>query len=230
MTSRIPVVENVLKHNDEFAQINREALREAGVRCLNIMGSPGCGKTALLERTLGALRGEMRIGILTGDLTTTRDAERLAALCGHVGQINTGKGCHLDANQVRQGMRTMPLDELDLLIIENVGNLICPVGFDLGQDAKVGMFSVPEGDDKPAKHPYIVLESALLILNKTDLLPFVPFDMHVFTSDLAAIREDVPLLRMSVATGDGLDRWLDWLRAFVRDREACARSVEAARS
>jgi hydrogenase nickel incorporation protein HypB len=220
----IPVVENVLKHNDQFAQMNRVALREAGVCCLNLMGSPGCGKTALLEKTLEALAGELAVGVLTGDLTTTRDAQRLAACCPHVAQINTGNGCHLDANQVRTGMAGLPLAELDLLIIENVGNLICPVGFDLGQDVKVGMFSVPEGDDKPAKHPYLVLEAALLLLNKIDLLPHVPFDLEAFGRDLAAIRNDVPLLHVSAISGEGLDRWLEWVRTLVAAAAANTRA------
>ncbi len=166
---QISVVENVLKLNDEVAQLNRLRLQEFAVQCINLMGSPGCGKTAILERTLQVMRDVRNVGVLTGDLTTTRDAERIAAHCDHVHQINTGNGCHLDANQVRQGMKLLPLIDLDLLIIENVGNLICPVGFDLGQTVKIGVFSVPEGDDKPSKHPRIVLEADLLLLNKTDL-------------------------------------------------------------
>lgn len=214
----IPVVENILKHNDEFASLNRQTLAEHNVACFNLIGSPGCGKTALLERTLADLAGEMTIGVLTGDLTTTRDAERLAKHAEHVGQINTGKGCHLDANQVRKGMDRLPIGDLDLLIIENVGNLICPVGFDLGQDVKAAMFSVPEGDDKPAKHPYAVLESAVVLLNKIDLLPYVPFDMDVFTEDLAKIREDVKLVQCSASTGEGLDEWLAWVRRLVESK------------
>jgi hydrogenase nickel incorporation protein HypB len=215
----IPVVENVLKLNDEIAASNRARLARAGTACVNLMGSPGSGKTALLERTLEALAGELRIGVVTGDLATTRDAERIAAHTEHVSQINTGRGCHLDANQVRQGMGHLPVDDLDLVVIENVGNLICPVGYDLGQDAKVGMFSVPEGEDKPAKHPYLVLEAALLILNKSDLLPHVPFDLGVFESDIRGMREDVPVLTMSVVTGEGVDGWLDWLRKLVANRK-----------
>lgn len=210
----IDVVQNVLKLNDEVAALNRQTLRRHNVRCLNLMGSPGSGKTLLLEKTLAALREEMVIGVITGDLTTTRDAERLADHCRKVTQINTGKGCHLDANQVRQGMLSMPLAELDLLIIENVGNLICPVGFDLGQDVKVGLFSVPEGDDKPAKHPYIVLEAGLLLLNKMDLLPYVPFDMEVFERDIRSIRDDVSILKLSAVSGEGVQPWLDWVRAL----------------
>ncbi len=218
----IEVVQNVLKLNDEVAALNRETLRQANVPCLNLMGSPGSGKTLLLEKTLTALRDEFQIGVITGDLTTTRDAERLSQRCCKVTQINTGKGCHLDANQVRQGMASMPLDQLDLLIIENVGNLICPVGFDLGQDVKVGLFSVPEGDDKPAKHPYLVLEATLLLLNKIDLLPHVPFDMNVFDADIRNLRDDVPVLKLSAVTGEALEGWLDWLRALVAEAQPAA--------
>jgi hydrogenase nickel incorporation protein HypB len=214
-STTIPVVENVLKLNDEIAHLNRVALKQANVTCLDILGSPGCGKTTLLERTLDALRSDLRIGMITGDIATTRDAERLANFCDHVTQINTGGGCHLDANQVRQGMGNLPVSDLDVLIIENVGNLICPVGFDLGQDAKIGIFSVPEGDDKPAKHPRVVLESNVILLNKIDLLPHVPFDLAAFEKDVHSIREDVPILQISAATGEGLDPWLDWVRSTV---------------
>lgn len=214
----IQVVQNVLKLNDEIAAMNRAALADAGVACVNIIGSPGSGKTSLLETTLRALRDEIRIGVITGDIATTRDAERLAGLCTQVTQINTGGSCHLEAHQVRQGMATLRLGELDLLFIENVGNLICPVGFDLGQGAKVGIFSVPEGADKPAKHPRIVLEADLLLLTKTDLLPYVPFDREVFHADLRTMRDPVPLLELSAMTGDGVGRWLGWLRAFAAGR------------
>jgi len=211
----IRVVENVLKLNDEVARQNREALGAAGVACINIIGSPGCGKTTLLEVTLGRLRDRLRIGVITGDIATTRDAERLAGYCEQVTQINTGGSCHLDANQVRQGMGNLSLEGLDLLVIENVGNLICPVGFDLGQGAKVGLFSVPEGDDKPAKHPRIVLEADLIVLTKTDLLPHVPFKRDAFERDLRAIRGDVELLELAALAGDGVDTWCEWVLGFV---------------
>lgn len=209
------VVENVLKLNDEVASLNRDALAEAGVACMDLIGSPGSGKTTLLEKTFDRLGGELRIGVITGDIATTRDAERLAEHCEQVTQINTGGSCHLDANQVRQGMANLDLSALDLLVVENVGNLICPVGFDLGQGAKVGLFSVPEGADKPAKHPRIVLEASVLLLGKTDLLPHVPFDLAVFHDDLRNMRQDVDLIELSALTGDGLDAWCDWVRAFV---------------
>jgi len=211
----IPVVENVLKLNDEIAAENRERLRAHNVACFNLIGSPGSGKTTLLERTLPLLTADLRVGIITGDIATTRDAQRLAAHCPHVTQINTGGSCHLDANQVKQGMRNLPIPKLDLLIIENVGNLICPVSFDLGQGATVGIFSVPEGADKPAKHPRIVLEASLLVLNKTDLLPHVPFDREVFLADLHALREDVPLVELSAHTGEGIETWTEWVRGFI---------------
>ncbi|MCU0725248.1 MAG: hydrogenase nickel incorporation protein HypB [Planctomycetes bacterium] len=212
---KIPLVEKVGKQNDEIAALNRVDLRAAGVRCLNLMGSPGCGKTLLLEKTLEALRGELSIGVITGDLTTTRDAERIARHTKAVVQINTGGGCHLEAHQVRQGIGKLDLPSLDLLVIENVGNLICPVGFDLGQDVKVGMFSVPEGEDKPAKHPQLLLQAGLLLLSKVDLMPHVPFRLDVFLADLAAIRGDLPVLALSATTGQGLGAWLAWLRAFA---------------
>jgi hydrogenase nickel incorporation protein HypB len=210
----IPVVENVLKLNDEVAALNRETLHRLRLTTIDLIGAPGCGKTALLEATLRRLQNRLHIGVLAGDLTTTRDAQRLARFCPQVVQINTGHGCHLDANQVRQAMGRLDLANLDLLVIENVGNLICPVGFDLGQDLKVGMFSVSEGDDKPAKHPYIVAESSLLVLNKTDLLPHVSFDMEVFRHDVTRLNPRVPLICVC-ARSDEIDPWITWLLQAV---------------
>lgn len=209
------VVENVLKLNDEVASLNRDALAEAGVACMDLIGSPGSGKTTLLEKTFDRLGGELRIGVITGDIATTRDAERLAEHCEQVTQINTGGSCHLDANQVRQGMANLDLSALDLLVVENVGNLICPVGFDLGQHLKVGMFSVSEGDDKPAKHPYLVHAASLVLLNKMDLLPFMDFDMSVFEGDVKRLNAEAELLRISVKEKD-LNGWLDWLNGKVQ--------------
>jgi len=211
----VQIVENVLKLNDEIASMNRAAVRAAGVRCIDLIGAPGCGKTALLEATLKTLRPELRIAVIAGDLATQRDADRMARFCDQVVQINTGKGCHLEANHVRQALGRLSLKGLDLLIIENVGNLICPVGFDLGQDSKVGMFAVSDGDDKAAKHPYIVREAGLLLLSKIDLLPYVPFDLPLFRQDVQRLNPTVPLLELSVVSGQGFDAWLDWLRRQV---------------
>jgi hydrogenase nickel incorporation protein HypB len=211
MTS-IRVVENVQRVNDEVAQANRERLARAGIRSINLMGGPGSGKTTLLERTLATLASEREIGVLTGDLATTRDAERLARFTPHVAQINTGRGCHLEAHQVRHGLDEILPAPLDVLFIENVGNLICPVSWDLGQDLRVALFSVTEGDDKPAKHPYIVLAADLVILNKVDLLPHIPFQRERFLEDVRALRDDVPVLELSAHTGQGMGRWLKWIQ------------------
>lgn len=218
---QVPIVENVLKLNDEIAQLNRQTLRQAGVFAVDLIGAPGCGKTALLEATLRHLRDATRAGVMVGDLTTDRDATRLARWCDQVVQINTGRGCHLDANQVRQALGRLDLDRLDLLFIENVGNLICPVGFDLGQDLKVGMFSVSEGDDKAAKHPHLVHASAVLLLNKMDLMPHVAFDAGRFRTDVGRLNPAADLLELSVRA-DQLDPWLAWLRARVRPAAAPA--------
>jgi len=209
---KIEVIENVLKLNDEVAALNRKRLQQARVFTIDLMGAPGCGKTALIEATLKSL-SDIRIGVIVGDLTTQRDADRMARITDRVVQVNTGKGCHLEAHHVMQAMAHMDLDQLDLLLIENVGNLICPVGFDLGQDVKVGMFCTTGGDDKAAKHPYIVCESSLLLLSKMDLLPYVPFDLTVFHNDIRQLNPLVELLQLSAITGDGMDSWVRWIRS-----------------
>lgn len=220
---KVPIVENVLKINDEMAAMNRRTLQDACVFTIDVIGAPGCGKTALIEATLAACRDDpTRFGVIVGDLATDRDATRLARQCQHVVQINTGKGCHLDANQVRQAVAQIELDAIDVLFIENVGNLICPVGFDLGQDVKVGVFCVAEGDDKAAKHPYLVQEADLLLLNKIDLLPHVPFDLEKLQADVERLNPGVDLLQVSVSDS-GLEKWLPWLR----DRIAAAISNRA---
>jgi len=216
---QVPIVENVLKLNDEIAAINRQTLRDAGLFAIDLIGALGCGKTALLEKTIQRLAGTLRLGVAVGDLTTARDAQRMAQWCDHVVQINTGKGCHLDANQVRQALTRLDLTQLDILLIENVGNLICPVGFDLGQDVKVGMFSISEGDDKPAKHPYLVQEASVLLLNKMDLKPYVPFDLNSFYADVKRLNHDIAVLEVSAHQGM-IGPWIDWLVAAAGRRPA----------
>ncbi len=207
---RVPVVENVLKLNDEVAAINRQSLDGANVFAVDLIGAPGCGKTSLLEATLRELADQLRMAVIVGDLATSRDGDRLQRWTPHVVQINTGRGCHLDANQVRQAMAHLDLNTLDVLIIENVGNLICPVGFDLGQHAKVGMFSVSEGDDKAAKHPHLVTAADVLLLNKTDLAPYVSFEKAQFLSDVAKLNPSVATLEISVRQAQ-IGSWLDWI-------------------
>ncbi len=210
-SQRIEVVERVLEANDEVAAAIRAELTRRGIFAVDVIGAPGCGKTALLEATLQSLKGRRRPAVLVGDLTTRRDGDRLARWCDQVVQISTGQGCHLEAGEVRDALASIDLDRVDLLFIENVGNLICPVGFDLGQGAKVGIFATTEGDDKPAKHPYLVTEADLLLLNKIDLLPHVTFDRAAFESDVRLLNRGVPWLDVSATTGQGLDRWLAWL-------------------
>jgi len=207
----IPIIENVLKLNDDVAAHNRRRLSDAGVFTVDLMGSPGCGKTTLLEQTLMQLAGEFNVGVIVGDLATTRDAARLRRWCANVVQINTDRGCHLEAHQVRRAMDCLNVDRLDVLIIENVGNLICPVGFDLGQDVKVGMFSVTEGDDKAAKHPHLVCAADLILLNKIDLSEAVLFDESLFRDDITRLHSDVAVMNIDAAHGQ-IDNWLSWLR------------------
>jgi hydrogenase nickel incorporation protein HypB len=212
MSTTVPIVENVLKLNDELALQNRQIFERHGVFVVDLIGAPGAGKTALLELTLRKLKDIVAIGVIVGDPATCRDGDRLAKYSQHIVQVNTGSGCHLDANQVRHAMDKLKLEDLDILIIENVGNLICPVSFNLGQNSKIGIFSVSEGDDKAAKHPNLVVSADLLILNKIDLLPYIPFDLPRFRQDVEHLNRTAPLLELSVAK-DQIGPWLDWLTA-----------------
>jgi hydrogenase nickel incorporation protein HypB len=214
-TMRVPLSERVLEINDDIAAQNRARLADRGIFAVDIIGAPGCGKTAILEATLRALKGRRRPAVLVGDLTTRRDGDRLARWCDQVVQISTGQGCHLEAGQIRDALAGIDLDAVDVLFIENVGNLICPVGFDLGQAAKVGIFSTTEGDDKPGKHPYLVDAADLLLLNKVDLLPYLTFDRSAFDADIRLLNPSVPILGMSATTGEGLDAWLAWLERGI---------------
>lgn len=212
-SKRVVMTERILEANDTIAAATRADLLDRGILAVDIIGAPGSGKTALLETTLRALHGRRRPAVLVGDLTTQRDGDRLARWCDRVVQISTGQGCHLEAGQVRAAMAELDLDAVELLLIENVGNLICPVGFDLGQMATIGVFSVTEGDDKAAKHPYLVEEADLILLNKIDLLPYVAFDLEAFRADIRLLNADVPVLEVSAATGQGIDAWIAWLDA-----------------
>jgi hydrogenase nickel incorporation protein HypB len=212
------MVERVLEANDEIAAVTRDELARRGIFAIDLIGAPGSGKTALLEATLQLLKGRRRPAVLVGDLATRRDGDRLARWCDRVVQISTGEGCHLEATQVRDALRQVDLEGVDLLFNENVGNLICPVGFDLGQTAKVGMFSLTEGDDKAAKHPYLVTAADLLLLNKIDLAPHLSFDRVGFEADVRLLNPRVPMLEVSATSGQGLDGWIAWI-----DRASAAR-------
>ena len=222
----LAVVENVLKANDEVAAELRARFREAGVFVVDLIGAPGCGKTALLEATLQQLGDALTMGVLVGDLATARDGERLERHTPHVVQINTGKSCHLEAHQIRRALEHVDLAALDVLVIENVGNLICPVGFDVGHDAKVGMLSVTEGDDKPAKHPHLIQASTALLLNKTDLLPHFDFDTAGFERDAQRLNPGVPLLQVAARAGD-IAPWREWLLARRGEKREPASAAPA---
>jgi hydrogenase nickel incorporation protein HypB len=210
-TVRVSVTERVLEANDDIAAVNRAELSRRGIFSIDLIGAPGSGKTALLEATLRELKGRRNPAVLVGDLATRRDGDRLARWCDRVIQISTGEGCHLEAVQIRDALARLDLNGVDVLFIENVGNLICPVGFDLGQTAKVGLFSLTEGDDKAAKHPYLVNAADLLLLNKIDLAPYLTFNRAGFEADVRLLNPRVPIMEVSAVSGQGMGEWLAWI-------------------
>jgi len=213
MSERIPVVEKILSANDRLADENRARIEAAGVFSINVMASPGAGKTSLIERTVCALSPKYRIGMINGDILTSLDAERAAAAGAVAIQINTGGDCHLDAVMLQPALDQIGLENLDLLIVENVGNLICPAEFRLGTHKNVIVASIPEGDDKPHKYPAMYRGADVLILNKIDLLPYVTFRMDFFSQGVAALNPGLTQFDLSCRTGEGLDAWYGWLEA-----------------
>ena len=215
--TRVPLEQKVLKENDRIAAGLRVRFARAGVLCLNLISSPGAGKTTLLERTLEDFTPGERVAVLTGDIQTDTDAARLAVFGFPVHQITTGGACHLEARMVEQALRAWRLEDLELLFIENVGNLVCPASYDLGEAAKIVLLSVPEGDDKPLKYPAIFHRAELLLLNKIDLLPHVPFDLARARRNAWCVHPGMEILEVSCTTGAGLEAWRQWL---AKRREA----------
>jgi len=207
----IAVDTDILASNEAMALHNREHFREHGVYVCNLMSAPGAGKTTLLERTLAQLAPRFRIGVIEGDVQGREDAERIAKLGVPVVQINTGGACHLDARLIHHHLDSFVLDDLDALVIENVGNLVCPAEFDLGEQDKIMLLSVAEGDDKPKKYPVMFHVARVLLLNKMDLLPHVTFDVARAERDARALNLDLEIFRLSARTGEGLDAWCAWL-------------------
>ena len=216
-------MKDILGENDKIAAAVHERLVSQRVFVLNLLGSPGSGKTTLLEKTMAALKDEMKMAVIEGDLFTSKDADRIARHGVPVIQINTSGGCHLDAPMVEKALAVLPTAGLDLLVIENVGNLVCPAEFALGEDAKAVVLSVTEGNDKPMKYPLIFKESALTILNKIDLVPYTDFDVAAAQEDIGTIHTGAMVLPLSARTGEGMAAWLDWLRTKVRTRQEEAR-------
>ena len=215
---RVRVVEGALDANDTIARANRADFDRAGVAVVNLMSAPGAGKTTLLERTLGDM-GYLRVGVLEGDVQGSFDADRLARLHIPVTQINTGDGfggeCHLDANMVRSALPEIPLDEIDLLVVENVGNLVCPAEFRIGEDARAMITSVTEGEDKPLMYPLMFRACELVVVNKIDLLPHLDFDVDRLLANLEQVNPSARHILVSAKTGEGVDGFRDWLAAVA---------------
>ena len=211
--SRVVIEKKVLNENQILAEQLRQRFHEHGVFCLNLISSPGSGKTSLLERTLERLPRSTRVAVLTGDIQTENDAIRLARAGFPVKQITTGGTCHLDARMIEKHLADWPLESLDILLIENVGNLVCPSSYDLGEHVKVVLLSVTEGEDKPLKYPSIFFKSKLAVINKIDLLPYVPFDIASARENVRKVHPGCEIVEVSCTTGEGLDRWLHWLES-----------------
>lgn len=220
MTLKIPVVRDILAANERLAEDNRRIFRQAGLFVINLMSGPGAGKTSLLERTIDALRQEIRMGVIEGDIQSSYDAERIGQKGVQVVQLNTGGSCHLDSNMIKSSLDALDLGNLDLLMVENVGNLVCPAEFNLGEDMKAMILSVAEGDDKPLKYPLMFQESRVLLINKIDLLPYVECDVGKMRERALQLNADLEIFEVSCRTGEGLDSWADWLRQRVSDRKA----------
>jgi hydrogenase nickel incorporation protein HypB len=223
--NRVPLERKVLSENDRLAAGLRSRFAEHGVLCLNLISAPGSGKTALLERTLEGFSNNERVAVLTGDIQTENDAARLRRFGFPVKQITTGGTCHLDARMIERHLTDWQLENIDLLLVENVGNLVCPSSYDLGEAAKVVVLSVTEGEDKPLKYPSIFFKSELLVLNKTDLLPYVPFKVEAAVENARKVHPQMEVVKVSCLNGDGVSEWLDWLaqrRAKVQAQHAAA--------
>jgi hydrogenase nickel incorporation protein HypB len=210
--NRIPVVEKILSANDSIAALNRKRFDETKTFAVNLMASPGAGKTSVILQTIAALTGRLKLGVIEGDTApVTIDADRVIDAGMPAVQINTGGDCHLDAPMIDSGLKQLPLEELDLLIVENVGNLVCPAAFNLGTHANVLIASIPEGDDKPYKYPAIYRGLDVLIINKIDLLPYVRFNMDYFRTGVEALNPGLTTFAISCTTGEGINAWTDWL-------------------
>lgn len=215
--STLRVYRDILEVNAEWADETRELARRHRLTVLNLIGSPGCGKTRLLERLVDAARDRFRFAVLEGDVETTRDAERLHRLGIPVSQLITGGGCHLTAQMVNTAFKDLALADLDVVIVENVGNLMCPACFDIGETAKVAILSVTEGEDKPIKYPLLFQEAKAVVITKTDLLPHLQFDLPACLDFVRQVNARIPVFQVSAATGAGMPAWVDWVAQLARN-------------
>jgi len=213
---KVKVVARILEANDRIAAENRKLFNDAGVYVINLMSAPGAGKTSLVEQTIKELHGKLSIGVIEGDIAGTDDAQRIERLGVPVVQINTGSACHLDANMINEVIPDLPLRDLNLLIIENVGNLVCPAEFKVGENIKVMILSITEGDDKPLKYPLMFQESSALILNKIDLLPYTNADVGKIRKDSLSLNPSIKIFELSCKTGNGIVGWTEWLHSLAK--------------
>lgn len=216
MEKRVAIVENILNANDRLAAENQALLDDANIFSINLMASPGAGKTCLIEHTVKYLSPELCIAVIDGDIATSLDADRAAAAGAIAVQINTGGDCHLDAVMIQNALQKIDLESIDLLIVENVGNLVCPASFQLGTHKNVLIASIPEGDDKPYKYPGMYRGIQALVLNKMDLLPYVPFNLEYFYKGVEALNPGLETFPTSCRTQEGLDQWTNWLKQQIR--------------
>ena len=220
MTKKISVVEKIHSANDQLALENKQQLDQVDLFSLNIMASPGAGKTSLIEKTLPLLKSDYKIAAIDGDVATSIDADRAAEAGATAVQINTGGQCHIDAHMLRNALMELDLDEFDLLLVENVGNLICPASFKLGTDKNVLIASIPEGDDKPYKYPAMYQDVDALIINKIDLLPYVKFNMEYFQKGVQMLNPDLITFPVSCTTGEGIEEWVNWVVKHIKEKKA----------
>ncbi len=216
--TRIKVFSNIMKSNEDMVLKNRQIFNHYHLPVINIMSSPGSGKTSLLEKTIGNIGKRIRIAVLEGDLQTDRDARRIGKYGVQVAQINTDGACHLDANMVNNALSAFDFSKIDLFFIENVGNLVCPAGFDLGERWRVNLVSIPEGDDKVIKYPVIFRKCDVLLINKMDLLPYIPFDIKRLRKEALNIRANMKIIEVSCLTSEGLQDWFNWLEGLVNKK------------
>lgn len=212
---KVTITQNILAVNETIAQEIRQALAPRGLRIINIMSSPGAGKTSLLEQTIRRLQGHLSIAVIEGDIETSADAERIEAAGAETVQINTRGACHLEAHMIRDALAQIDLAHVDLLVIENIGNLVCPSAWDLGEDLRIVIVSTAEGDDKPAKYPHMFASAQVMIVNKLDLLPYVDYDLAKVKRQALAVNPHLQIFEMSCRTGEGLDAWCEWLQKLV---------------
>jgi hydrogenase nickel incorporation protein HypB len=213
---KIRVVKDIMGANDQIAQKNRQLFDKNKVFVVNVMASPGAGKTSLIRETIRRLKGKLKVGVVEGDISSTLDAEAISREEVPVVQINTGGECHLDASMTSSALGSLPLEEIELLLIENVGNLVCPAEFKLGEDIRILISSTPEGDDKPFKYPLMFHEADAVLINKIDLLPYLKFDVGAFSKAIKGINRTAKIFPLSCTTGEGIDNWVDWLLGQVR--------------